>query len=112
MVLFHHFANAIMFCPLLQDSRWPFLSISLLPGKFWKPASLSYVNRSLPSIPGDLVTHDHQSGLSAGARLPGRPQLQDRLRPLPQDRIRDQIPHPQDPPRPKPLPLGEVQKVR
>lgn len=101
-----------MFYPLLQDSRWPFLSISLVPGKFWKPASLSCASRSLPSIPRDLVTHGQQSGLSAGARLPGRPQLPDRLRPVPQDRIRDQIPHPQDPPRPKPFPLGEVQKVQ
>lgn len=121
-------SNALfLFCFLsfsLQDFERPlfippslflllfFFLIPLIHGSLHVASSLANNHQPTQPFSRNVVAHDNEPGLSAGASLTRRPQLPDGVQPFPQDGVRDQVQDYQDPACAEPLPLGKVQEVR
>lgn len=95
--------HLVGFVVLLQDTRR-----SLCARSRRAPAPVSHSHIRTPDVPRDVGSHEPRTGLYPGAGVARGPQLPHRLQPLPQNGVRDQIPHPEDPPPPESLSLGEI----
>lgn len=93
----------LIFYFFLQDSRR-----SLRPRSRRAAAPLAHVHLGTQAFPRDMDSHELRAGLCPGPGVARGPQLPHRLQPLPQNGVRDQIPHPEDPPCPESVSLGEI----
>lgn len=80
----------------------------LLHGPLHVASPLADDHQPAQPFSGNVVAHDDEPGLPAGAGVARRPQLPDRVQPFPQDGVGDQVQDHQDPARAEPFPLGEV----